>query len=85
MDVVFKKSAAVALRRLQPKKEAALRKGIEAVAADPFSKDNNLKPLKGVPNGFRRRFGDLRVSYVVDTKAGVLEVFEIAPRGGAYR
>ena len=47
--------------------------------------DRGTHTLKGVPNGFRIRVGDWRVSYTLDYQAGVMSVFEIAPRGGAYR
>jgi mRNA-degrading endonuclease RelE of RelBE toxin-antitoxin system len=39
----------------------------------------------GVPNGYRLRFGDWRVGFTIDLEADVMEVFEVAPRGGAYR
>ena len=45
----------------------------------------NLRPLVGVPHGFRIRVGEWRVSFTLDRKAAVMEVFEIEPRGGAYR
>lgn len=58
---------------------------LDRIAADPFARNNNVKPLKGVPNGYRVRVGDWRVSYIFDRHANVIEVFEVAPRGGAYR
>jgi mRNA-degrading endonuclease RelE of RelBE toxin-antitoxin system len=51
----------------------------------PFRSDRNVKPLTGVRGAYRRRFGDWRVSYLIDQRARVIEVFEVAPRGGAYR
>ena len=70
---------------MQPKKAEAIRRYSRGRGASPLAKDNNLKPLASVPNGFRRAFGGWRVSFTVDTAAGVLQVFEVAPRGGAYR
>jgi hypothetical protein len=60
------------------------------MAADPTAPNNNLRALKGVPNGFRNRVGAnlksrWRVSYTLDRRTGVTSVFEIAPREGAYR
>ncbi len=70
---------------MQPAKGADIRAALARVAADPSAANNNLRPLKGVPQGFRLRVGDWRVSYTLDRAAGVIDVFEIAPRGGAYR
>lgn len=58
---------------------------LERIAVDPFAVNNNIKPLRGVPGGYRVRVGDWRVSYTLDHEADVIDVFEIAPRGGAYR
>ena len=70
---------------MQPAKAKDIREAVDKVAADPTVPNNNLRPLKGVPNGFRIRVGDWRVSYTLDRQADVIRVFEIAPRGGAYR
>jgi len=58
---------------------------LDRIATDPSARNNNVKPLRGVPSGYRVRVGDWRVSYTLDRSAGVIEIFEIAPRGGAYR
>ena len=70
---------------MQPAKARDIREAIDKVAADPSAPNNNLRALKGVPNGFRIRVGDRRVSYTLDRQGGVMSVFEIAPRGAAYR
>jgi len=85
LRVRYKKSAFKALKNLQPRKANDIRQYILERAANPAAKDNNLKPLVGVSGGFRRRFGDWRVSFTLDADNQVLEVFEIKPRGGAYR
>jgi mRNA-degrading endonuclease RelE of RelBE toxin-antitoxin system len=74
-----------ALRQLRkcPKREQITR-WLDKLADDPFRKDANIKPLTGIPTAFRRRFGDWRVSYLVDKNGCVIEIFEIASRGGAY-
>jgi mRNA interferase RelE/StbE len=84
LAVTLSRSAVKALLALQPRKAAAVREAIGRVAADPRAKNNNLKPLTGLP-GFRLRIGDLRVSFTVDYAAQTMDVYEIAPRGGAYR
>lgn len=85
MQVVIAKSALKVLRGIQPAKAMAIRKAIDGVAADPFAPNNNLKPLKGIKDGFRIRVGDWRISYVIDRASRTMKVFEVAPRGGAYK
>lgn len=85
MEIVIARDARKVLARIQPVKAEDIREAIDKVAADPNARNNNLRTLKGVPNGFRIRVGDWRVSYTVDYEACVMSVFEIAPRGGAYR
>ena len=43
---------------MQPAKAKDIREAIDKVAADPTAPNNNLRALKGVPNGFRIRVGD---------------------------
>jgi len=56
---------------------------IERVAANPRAPNNNMLPLTGVKNGFRLRLGDWRVSFTLE--GDMMDVFEIAPRGGAHK
>jgi len=85
VQIVIVASALKVLRRVQPKKAQDILAAIRRVAADPRAKNNNLKPLTGIRNGFRIRVGDWRVSFTLDHAAQAMDVFEIAPRGGAYR
>ena len=85
MKIVIATSAQKVLQRMQPAKALAILKVIHRVAADPTAKNNNLKPLKGVERGFRIRVDDWRVSYTLDRSIDTIDVFEISPRGGAYR
>jgi mRNA-degrading endonuclease RelE of RelBE toxin-antitoxin system len=80
---VVTRSAAKQLR--QCPRRAAILDLLEDLCRDPFRSDNNVKPLSGIQGGYRRRFGDWRVSYLVDRRSRMIEVFEVAPRGGAYR
>ncbi len=84
MELAYRKTALKRLRRMQPAKARALRNAIARVAADSHATHPQVRPLAGVPHGFRIRVGDWRVSYTLDSEAGVMEVFEIEPRGGAY-
>jgi hypothetical protein len=60
-----------------------IREAIDKVAADP-TVPNNLRRSKAL-DGFPHSGRDWRVSFTLDRQAGVMSVFEIAPRGGAYR
>jgi mRNA-degrading endonuclease RelE of RelBE toxin-antitoxin system len=85
--LVWTRDALKALMGMQPKRAAAIREKCQAIAAEPppGGLHSNLTALANVPNGYRVRFGDWRVSFAVDREADVMEVFEVAPRGGAYR
>lgn len=83
--VTYRRDPAKALRRMQPAKAADITAAVDRIAADPSSPNNNVRPLKGISNGFRVRVGDWRVSYTINREARVIDVFEVAPRGGAYR
>lgn len=85
MEVEIGREARKVLRRLQVAKAQDIRKAIDRVAADPSAPNNNIRPLVGIPGGFRIRVGDWRVSYTLDRSANRMTIFEIAPRGGAYR
>jgi mRNA-degrading endonuclease RelE of RelBE toxin-antitoxin system len=85
MRLTYKKSALKALRGMQAAKSQDIREAMARIAADPGAANNNLTTLKGVEHGFRLRVGDWRVSFVVDREKDLIDVFEIAPRGGAYR
>ncbi|HEV2301167.1 MAG TPA: type II toxin-antitoxin system RelE/ParE family toxin [Stellaceae bacterium] len=85
MRITYRRDPVKVLRRLQRAKAEDIREAIKRIAADPSASNNNVRPLKGLPGGFRVRVGDWRVSYTIDHEAQVIDVFEIAPRGGAYR
>jgi mRNA interferase RelE/StbE len=83
--ITYRRDPLKTLRGIQRAKAKDIMAAVERVAADPSAPNNNLRPLKGIPNGFRIRVGDWRVSYTIDREAQVIDVFEVAPRGGAYR
>ena len=85
MRIEFRRDPLKALRGMQRAKAEDIFAALDRIAAAPFARDNNIKPLRGVPSGYRARVGDWRVSYMLDRGAEVIEVFEIVPRGGAYR
>lgn len=81
----YKATVLKALRRMPPTKARDVMRALEKIAADPQAKNPNVKPLRGIKHGFRVRVGDWRASYTLDRAAGVMDVFEVAPRGSAYR
>lgn len=87
MKLAWKRDAQKALLTMQPKRAMDIRETCRAISADPPPRGQhpNLKPLRGVQGGFRVRFGDWRVSFTIDRATDTMEVFEVAPRGGAYR
>jgi mRNA interferase RelE/StbE len=85
MVITYRRDPLKALRRMQRAKAEDIAAAVKRIAADPSTPNNNVRPLKGVSNGFRIRVGDWRVSYTIDREAEAIDVFEIAPRGGAYR
>jgi len=85
MRITWKKTALKTLLKIQPAKAADIREKLALFAAAPDQPNNNLKSLEGVENGYRLRVGDWRVSFTLDEDADEIDVFEVAPRGGAYR
>jgi mRNA-degrading endonuclease RelE of RelBE toxin-antitoxin system len=84
--LAWKRDALKALMAMQPKRAASIRdKCREIAASPPPAKHSNLISLAGVPNGYRIRFGEWRLSFTIDPETDLMEVFEIAARGGAYR
>ena len=83
--ITYRKSTVRRLQKMQPKKAASIRATMHRIAARPEGKHANLKPRTDIENGYRLRVGGWRISYVIDRAAETLEVFEIEPRGGAYR
>jgi mRNA interferase RelE/StbE len=82
MKIAIARDPAKILSRMQPAKAEDIRQALDRIAADPAAPNNNLRPLKGVANGFRLRVGDWRVSYTLDRTAEVIDIFEIAERRG---
>ncbi len=85
--LVWKRSAQKALMTLEPRRAEAIDNACKAIAQTPppVGRHRNVIALSGVPGGYRLRVGDWRVSFVVDTDRDVVQVFEVAPRGSAYR
>jgi mRNA interferase RelE/StbE len=85
--LIWKRDAAKAMLRMEPRRAAAIRAALQEVAADPppRGRPRNVVALAGVPDGYRLRVGDWRVSFTVDHACDEIAVFEVAARGSAYR
>jgi mRNA-degrading endonuclease RelE of RelBE toxin-antitoxin system len=85
--LVWKRDAAKAMLRIEPRRATAIRGALHEVIADPppQGRHRNVVALSGVPNGYRLRVVDWRVSFIVDHASDEIEVFEVAARGSAYR
>lgn len=73
------------LKRLDRKLVQAIEARMTVIAGNPFGHHPQAKPLKGSPNRFRLRIGDWRVLYVVDRRAGTVEIVRVKSRQEAYR
>lgn len=85
MKLAFGRQAAKVLGRMPTKKAAAIRKARESIAAAPFAKHANVKPLGSIEDGFRLRAGDWRVLYRLDRTQQTMFVELVKPRGDAYK
>ncbi len=83
-DIVYTTQARAALRKQPAKRAGRILDIVERIAADTFTRHPMIKPLKGVPGGFRYRLGSWRILYQVDQAGVVITVLDIRPRGGAY-
>jgi mRNA-degrading endonuclease RelE of RelBE toxin-antitoxin system len=58
VEIVIARDARKVLARIQPAKAKDIAKRSIKWPPDPNARNNNLRTLKGVPNGFRIRVGD---------------------------
>lgn len=82
LAIRVKKQADKALRRMQPKRSAAIISDLRKVAENPTRRDVDVRKLVDRP-GYRLRVGDWRAIYTLS--ADTLTVIWIGPRGEAYK
>ena len=82
--ILFTKQSQRALLKLPKDKSAAVIRGLEQIAKDPYEQNNHVTRLQNRP-GFRLRVGDWRVIYEIRNEELVILVLKIAPRGEVYR
>lgn len=85
MRLVIEKQAAKILARMPVNLSRSIVAALEAIAAAPYARHANVKPLVGTENGYRLRRGDWRVLYRLDRKAGTMFVEVVKTRGGVYK
>ncbi len=82
-ELRLERRASKALRTLAEPDRSRVVSALETLQNDPFSGD--VKALSGSWRGFfRRRVGDYRILYEVDTEIRVVSVQNIAHRKDAY-
>jgi mRNA interferase RelE/StbE len=83
-SIEYSKAARKALKTMPRNTAGLLMEKIEALAADPFAPNNNVRRLTNHP-GYRLRVGDWRVVYLAHEQALLIAVVRIAPRGEVYQ
>ena len=83
-EVVYKRRALRALRRMPPDTANRIIAKIEDVARNPFAPEHDVAALQGRP-GYRLRVGGWRVIFLLRKAEMVLLVLDIRPRGDAYK
>jgi len=83
-SIEYSKAARKALKAMPRNTARLLMEKIEALAVDPMAPNNNVKKLTNHP-GYRLRFGDWRVVYMIHEQALLIAVVRIAPRGDVYQ
>ncbi|MBS0271107.1 MAG: type II toxin-antitoxin system RelE/ParE family toxin [Proteobacteria bacterium] len=83
-EIYYKPLALKALLKMPKNQALLIRNKINALKADPYVKNSNVKKLQGI-EGYRLRVGDWRIIYHVDHKVLKILVIKIASRGGVYK
>lgn len=82
--ILFTKQSQRALQKLPKDKSAAVIRGLEQIAKDPYARHTNVTRLQN-RSGYRLRVGNWRVIYEIRNEELVILVLKIAPRGEVYR
>ncbi len=83
-SIEYSKAARKALKSMPRNTAKIIMAKIEALGADPFAPNNNVRKLTNHP-GYRLRVGDWRVVYLIHEQALLIAVVRIAPRGEVYQ
>jgi mRNA-degrading endonuclease RelE of RelBE toxin-antitoxin system len=85
VELLIEERASDRLDDLPPEARLAMLERLKRIAADPFGRHSNVKPLAGQQGLFRLRQGAWRAVYFVDRDRHQVRVVRIAPRSEAYR
>ncbi len=83
-SIEYAKAARKSLKSMPRNTARLIMEKIEALAADPYASNNNVRKLTNHP-GYRLRVGDWRVVYLVHEQTMLIAVVRIAPRGEVYQ
>ena len=81
--IILSNSATKYFKRLNEPIQSWLKAAMEEMKTDPWTGD--VKAIGGRPGMWRRRVGDYRIIYFVDSKARVIKVADIGNRKDIYR
>jgi len=82
--IVFTKNAYKSFRRIPKNVVDRIRKKLDLIAKDPYTKRSNVTKLQNRP-GYRLRVGDWRVIYDIRTNELIILVLKVGSRGEIYR
>ncbi|MBI4389597.1 MAG: type II toxin-antitoxin system RelE/ParE family toxin [Nitrospinae bacterium] len=82
--ILYSREAAKTMLKIPRNTARRIREKLEALAANPFTKNNNVTELAG-QDAYRLRIGDWRAIYSIRRNALEILVVKVAPRGGAYK
>lgn len=85
MLLVLEKAARKGLDRMPAKAATAMLNRLESIAANPFGRHANVRPLTGERDAFRLRQGDWRAIYRIIREQGAMRVVLVDVRGSVYR
>ena len=82
--IVFTKNAYKSFRRIPKNVVDLIRKKLDQIAKDPYTKRSNVTKLQN-RQGYRLRVGDWRVIYDIRTDELIILVLKVGSRGEIYR
>jgi mRNA interferase RelE/StbE len=82
--ILFTKSADQTLRKMPRDVAQRIRKRLDHIALDPYTRHSNVTKLQNRP-GYRLRVGNWRVIYEIEREEVVILVLSIGSWGEVYR
>ena len=82
--IIYRRAAAMYLRRLPAHERSRILEAIETLAEDPQNRVLNVRKLRNRP-GYRLRVGHFRILFERNDEQSVIQVLVVRPRGDAYK